>query len=141
MIEQAKQGREIVFKGSTFCLEKELLYYKTRNCQEMVLPISVRKIVLKMGHSIPWAGHLGRCKMYRISKHFFWSEMTKDISEFCKTCPECQCTAPRGPLKAPLMPLPVTENPFQHLGMDIVGPLERSKAGNKYMLVICDHAS
>ncbi|XP_073726116.1 uncharacterized protein [Misgurnus anguillicaudatus] len=143
MVEQAKQGRDMVlFKGSTFCLMNELLYRKTQNRQQMVLPMSVCKVVLRLGHSIPWAGHLGRRKMHhRISRHFFWPGMTKDIAEFCKICPECQCTALRGPPKAPLMPLPIIDVPFQRLGMDIVGPLERSKAGNKYMLVICDYGS
>lgn len=31
--------------------------------------------------------------------------------------------------------------PFQRIGMDIVGPVERSKSGNRFMLVITDYAT
>lgn len=72
MIENAKQCKEMFFKGSSFCLENDLLYRKTRNVPQMVLPMNVRNMVMKMGNTIPWAGHLGRRKMYhRIGKHFF----------------------------------------------------------------------
>lgn len=109
------QSREITFfKGSTFCPENELLHCKTQNGQQMVLPMSVRNMVLKIGHSISWDSHLGSRKMYhQISKHFFLPGMTQDIAEFCKTCPEHQYSAPHCPPKASLMALPVIEVPFQ----------------------------
>ena len=31
--------------------------------------------------------------------------------------------------------------PFQRIAMDLVGPLPRSRSGNKYILVICDYAT
>ena len=31
--------------------------------------------------------------------------------------------------------------PFSRIAMDIVGPLLRSRSGNKYLLVICDYAT
>jgi len=39
------------------------------------------------------------------------------------------------------MPLPVIDEPFERIAMDIVGPLPRSKSGNKYILVVCDYAT
>lgn len=38
-----------------------------------------------------------------------------------------------------MCPLPVYEEPFSHIAMDIVGPLVTSSSMNKYMLVICDY--
>ncbi|XP_048881447.1 uncharacterized protein LOC125748837 [Brienomyrus brachyistius] len=108
----------------------------------MVVPQEVRGVVLDLGHSIPWAGHLGRQKtVSRVSRYFYWPNMAKDIAEFCKTCPECQKTASRCAPKVPLEPLPVVGTPFEQLGMDVVGPLERSRAGNRFMLVITDYAT
>ena len=43
--------------------------------------------------------------------------------------------------RAPLMPLPVIDEPFEYIAMDIVGPLPRSNSGNKYVLVVCDYAT
>ena len=38
-----------------------------------------------------------------------------------------------------MVPLPVIEEPFQRIAMDIVGPLPRSRQGHRYILVICDY--
>ena len=59
----------------------------------------------------------------------------------CKRCPECQKASQKRVHRAPLIPLPVMEAPFQRMAMDIVGPLPRSRSGNKYILVICDYAT
>ena len=40
-----------------------------------------------------------------------------------------------------MIPIPVVGQPFEKIAMDIVGPLERSKSGNRYVLVICDYAT
>ena len=42
---------------------------------------------------------------------------------------------------APLISLPIVEEPFQRFAMDIVGPLPRSRSGIRYILVICDYAT
>ena len=43
--------------------------------------------------------------------------------------------------RAPLVSLPSIEVPFTRIAMDIVGPLERSRTGNRYILVISDYAT
>lgn len=68
--------------------------------------------------------------------------MYMDLVEFCRTCPECQLTAPgQKGNRVPLVPMPIIEVPFRRIGMDIVGPLERSRRGNRYILVIVDYAT
>ena len=110
--------------------------------EQLVLPTSCRKAVLQLAHAIPLAGHLGRKKTaQRILQRFYWPNMFKDAAEFCTTCQECQKTAPGKKIVAPLIPLPIIEEPFQRIAMDIVGPLPRSYNGNKYVLVICDYAT
>lgn len=42
------------------------------------------------------------------------------------------------PTKALLQTLPIVGTSFERFGMDVVGPVEKSKAGNCYMLVITD---
>lgn len=39
--------------------------------------------------------------------------------------------------KAPLHPLPVVDEPFKKVAIDIVGPLPRTKRGQKYILDFC----
>ena len=95
-----------------------------------------------MGHSIPWAGHLGLPKTYaRIAARFFWPRMYKDVQEYCRACSECQLTSKYTASPYPLQPLPCIDIPFSRIAMDIVGPLERTQSGFKYILVVCDYAT
>lgn len=101
-----------------------------------------RDIVLTLGHSIPWAGHLGKHKTTaRIKHHFYWPGLSLDVAQFCRSCPQCQKTSLRGRTRAPLQPLPIITTPLERLGMDIVGLVEKSKSGNRYMLVITDYGT
>uniref|UniRef100_A0A8C7YR87 Gypsy retrotransposon integrase-like protein 1 n=1 Tax=Oryzias sinensis TaxID=183150 RepID=A0A8C7YR87_9TELE len=120
------------------CIENGILYQQ----HGAVKPHDVRDTILSLGHSIPWAGHLGKNKtLARIQRWFHWPGLQKDVTNFCKSCPQCQKTSSRYPPKAPLQPLPLISTPFERLGMDIVGPVERSKCGNRFMLVITDYAT
>lgn len=40
-----------------------------------------------------------------------------------------------------MVPLPIIDEPFSRIVMDMVGPIPRSKAGYRYMLMICDYAT
>ena len=61
--------------------------------------------------------------------------------EFCQTCIKCQKSASRKVPPAPPLPLPVDSEPFKCVAMNLVGPLPRSKSGNKHILVLCDYAT
>ena len=37
--------------------------------------------------------------------------------------------------------MPLIDQPFQQMAMDVVGPLPRTRSGNKYILTICDYAT
>ena len=110
--------------------------------EQLVLPTQCRKAVLQLAHDIPLAGHLGRQKTaHRVLQRFYWPGLYKDVGEYCKACPECQKACSRRVPSAPLIPLPVIDKPFKRIAMNNVGPLPRSHAGNKYVLVICDYAT
>ena len=42
---------------------------------------------------------------------------------------------------APLVPMSIVDSPFERIAMDIVGPLPRSRSGNRFVLVVCDYAT
>ena len=64
-----------------------------------------------------------------------------DVEEFCRSCPTCQKTSQHRVSRAPLIPLPIISKPFSRIAMDIVGPLPRSKSGNRDVLVISDYTT
>ena len=110
--------------------------------EQLVLPQSCRQTVLEVAHQIPLAGHLGKNKTAdRVRQRFYWPTLFKDVEYLCKSCAECQkCSTRRGP-RAPMVPLPIVQEPFKRIAMDVVGPLPRSRSGNRFILVICDYAT
>uniref|UniRef100_A0A3B3HBU1 Gypsy retrotransposon integrase-like protein 1 n=1 Tax=Oryzias latipes TaxID=8090 RepID=A0A3B3HBU1_ORYLA len=123
-------------------LDNDILYIQGETGKRLVVPTGCRSVVLHLAHTVPWAGHLGHLKTYaRLAKRFYWPGMFKDVRDFCASCPQCQLTSLNKVKQAPLHPLPVISTPFQRIAMDIVGPLEKSSSGNKYILVICDYAT
>ncbi len=98
---------------------------------QIVIPQSLCQLVLQTAHDT--SGHMGVKKMYKLLlKRFFWPKLKHDVSKYIKFCHRCQLTGkPNQSLKpAPLYPIPVISQPFEHLIVDCVGPLPRSKAGN-----------
>ena len=67
--------------------------------------------------------------------------MFRDVAKYSHRCPECQRTAKGSQRKVPLISLPVMEEPFERIAMDVVGPLPRSRRGHQYILVVCDYAT
>uniref|UniRef100_A0A667ZA24 Gypsy retrotransposon integrase-like protein 1 n=1 Tax=Myripristis murdjan TaxID=586833 RepID=A0A667ZA24_9TELE len=105
---------------------------------QMVLPTKFRTAVLKIAHDNV-AGHMGVKKTYnRLLQHFFWPRLKRDVSTYIKTCHTCQTTSkPNQTIKpAPLYPIPAVSQPFEHLIIDCVGPLPRSKSGCSYLLTV-----
>ena len=63
--------------------------------------------------------------------------MYNDTKEYVKYCDKCQRRGQKGG-KSYLNPIRVGE-PFERIGIDFVGPLERTRKGNKYILVVTDY--
>lgn len=109
---------------------------------QVVLPKQLRKTVLELAHDRPLAGHLGLEKTkQRILSSFYWPELFSDVKKHCQTYDICQKTAKRTNQKVPMVTTPIINEPFTKIAMDIVGPLNRTKSGKKYILTIIDHST
>ena len=64
--------------------------------------------------------------------------MKQDVTLFCKTCHTCQMVGKPNQVipPAPLLPIPVIEEPFSRVIVDCVGPLPKTKSGSEYLLTI-----
>ena len=106
---------------------------------QIVVPSKYRAEVISLAHDHPWAGHLGiRKTRYRLLKHYFWPGVLNDVASYCRSCETCQIVGKPNikPDKAPLMPIPASEEPFSRVIVDCVGPLPKSKHGFQYLLTI-----
>ncbi len=131
-----------------FALIKERLYRVTQDAQskevttQLLVPRSRREMIFQAAHCTPMAGHLGEAKTReRIMARFFWPGIHENVRRWCAACRECQLVNPPATAKAPLRPLPLMEVPFERIGMDLIGPLERSARGHRFALVLVDYAT
>src|SRR5207248_3963614 len=91
-----------------------------------------------MMHNYPTGGHFGKDATHnKISTRFWWKGMYKDIEDYIKRCDSCQRRGNKGG-SGYLNPIKVGK-PIERIGIDFVGPLEQTKNGNKYILVVTDY--
>ena len=66
--------------------------------------------------------------------------MTKDVVEYVRACEDCQKCKRVPKIKRKYINYPKT-NRFRTVHMDIVGPLQTSSKGNRYLLTVMDRFS
>ena len=68
--------------------------------------------------------------------------MKNDVQECVKACPKCFVSNPKRSKEAPSVnPIPVPAKIWSLVGIDIIGPLQETTSGNKYIVAITDHFS
>ena len=135
------QQATIKRKARYFIVLNDQLY--KRNKENPNRPIKVVKEsevedVLYHVHSDPLAGHFSVDETYRRVKiRYYWPQMFNDVRRYVQTCDECQRRG-KNRRTEPLHPIKVGQ-PFDRLGMDIVGPLPKTKNGNMYIVVATEY--
>jgi len=128
-------------KSRYFIIINDQLYKKNKNNSNR--PIKVVKEnevedVLHHTHSDPLAGHFSLDETYRrIKIRYYWPQMYADARKYVQTCDECQRRG-KNKRNEPLHPIKVGQ-PFDRLGMDIVGPLPKTIRGNMYIVVATEY--
>ena len=61
--------------------------------------------------------------------------MTKEVHRYCDRCLTCAKCKPRAKSRAPQQSF-TSGNPMQRIHIDVVGPLPRSRRGNRYILIV-----
>ncbi|KAK8772700.1 hypothetical protein V5799_024055 [Amblyomma americanum] len=123
-----KEGR--LFRETEANGKKKLLY---------VMPKSMRKSLCVKFHDLE--GHFGLDRtIAKISETYWFPGMRRYVREHIRRCFECLiCNVPSGKKKGLLNPIPPGRRPFESIHADHLGPLVRSKKGNKYILVVIDN--
>lgn len=94
--------------------------------------------ILYNTHSDPLAGHFSIEETFRrIKLRYYWPQMFDSIRKYIRTCDACQKRG-KNERHEPLHPIKIGE-PFERLGMDIVGPLPVTARGNKYIVVATEY--
>ncbi len=112
---------------------KKMIVDWEERVEVVVVPKEFREAVLLLGHEK--GGHLGGDKVLKmISKRFIWPGMAKEVLGHCRACPTCQKKSKFVPRKAPAVERPILSEPFEHVAIDLVGPLPKGKGGCRFLL-------
>nr|XP_027218239.1 uncharacterized protein LOC113810791 [Penaeus vannamei] len=106
---------------------------------QVVVPTCYRPKVISLAHDLG-GGHLGIKKtLDKVLRYFYWPGVTSDVTRYCRTCDICQRVGKPNQVipPAPLKPIPAFEEPFSRVIIDCVGPLPRTKSGNRFYLPSC----
>ena len=123
----------------TFEVRNGKLYRRKKNGKILrVLKEGETDAILFMTHNHETGGHFGMDTTYnKIADKYYWKGMYDNIKKYIKSCDTCQRRGQKGG-KSYLNPIEVGE-PFERIGIDFVGPLERTKRRNRYILVVTDY--
>ena len=121
--------------------ERELLCYEADGdaYPRLFLPPTWRDHALRQVHDAPGGGHRGKEGTFRkLQQQFWWPGMRNSADQWVDQCGVCgQLRGPNPNIRAPLWPIEESA-PLQRLAVDVVGPLPRTRAGNRYILTMID---
>ncbi|TPX51269.1 hypothetical protein SeLEV6574_g00360 [Synchytrium endobioticum] len=107
--------------------------------QQLLIPASIRMLILENFHDSPLCGHLGRDRTYvKMRERFYWPNMKNSISTYIQHCLPCTLSKRRVNLyNRPLQPTR-PDGPFAKVCIDLVGPFPQTADGKKYICCITD---
>ncbi|KAL0151794.1 hypothetical protein M9458_052945 [Cirrhinus mrigala] len=109
---------------------------------KIYVPRSLRPHLLGTAHGSPGSGHPGSKRtLSLLQNRYWWPSMRRDTIRYVQSCSVCaKSNSPRMLPAGKLVPLPIPERPWSHLGVDFVSDLPSSE-GNTCILVIVDRFS
>jgi len=136
-----KEQRAIKRQSKFFTIKNNLLYKNDRRDKNNVLRVlQMHEIepILFLTHNHPTGAHFGTDIMFnKIRDIYYWPQMYEQIRNYVKACDNCQR---RGKSKNTDLLHPIeVKDPFQQIGIDIVGPLPITPRENRYIVVATDY--
>lgn len=125
--------KNIILPGSTKSISCDISTGKYRP----YLPEKFRRQIFDVIHGLSHPGKKTTRKM--ITSRYLWSGMNKDINDWCKTCIACQKSKVQRHIISPVGNFMPAQR-FEHLHIDIVGPLPISQ-GKRYLITIIDRCT
>ena len=142
-LQTAYQHDKSAFKNSTQ-LTDGIRYLTDRNgTKRIYIPedaTSLQQSILQLHHDSAAAGHLGVDKtLASILRFFYWPRIAATVRDYVSSCDDCQHNKPTNSQPAGLLqPLPIPEQPWQHISMDLITQLPRTKDGWDSIFVVVD---
>lgn len=132
-------------KLDRYKIENDLLYHRnkyspqsTERIWTLVVPSELREQVLKEEHDEQ--AHQGTWKVANRIKHmYYWPDMVESIYQYIRKCSICRCSKPSNEnCRTPIGQFRDPKSVGRLLSIDFMGPLPRSKQGNRFIFVAID---
>ncbi|KAL0151694.1 hypothetical protein M9458_052993 [Cirrhinus mrigala] len=96
---------------------------------KIYVPRSLRHNLLGTAYGSPGSGHPGSKRtLSLLQNHYWWPSMRRDTIRYVQSCSVCAMSnSPRMLPAGKLVPLPIPERPWSHLGVDFVSDLPSSE--------------
>jgi hypothetical protein len=131
--ESSLQVQQVSVQGST------LLCDMSGQRIRPLVPAEMRKTVFLEVHGLSHPGI--RATKRLISSRFVWRGCASDVAAWSRECLGCARGKTAVHVKSEVMPIEIPANKFQHVHVDIVGPLPTSATGYSYLLTCIDRTS
>jgi hypothetical protein len=108
---------------------------------QLVVPHGMYHEAMREVHDERLTGaHLGLKKtLKKLQQRYWWPKYRRDVEYWIKSCEKCGQQKPHEQQHiGEMLNVPVGK-PWDVIGMDILGPTEPTKNGNRYMLVFMDY--
>lgn len=139
------QNRKEVLKndGTTTVIEDGLLCKKalTDEAIQTVVPECYKRTILFHGLCSTFAGHPETRKMYAVRRRtYYWLFMASNVHEFLFKWELCRQHRPSQKYRRRLLLFP-PRNAIEFAAFNILGPLEKAKEGNRFIVLMTDRCS
>jgi hypothetical protein len=128
-VEESKRARK---RAASYYWKEQKLFFKDLYVPK---PEERRSLVIQMHEDL---GHLSEQRLLtEICRRYFWHCRTEDVKSVVRSCQQCQLVKSEESLRfgdERLKSIPVYDL-FYRVAMDTAGPLPKTKAGNKYILM------
>lgn len=107
---------------------------------QLVIPATLREEILKENHDK--AGHYGiERTLQKILRTSYWPNIRKNTRDYVQKCIPCQKYKAANTKPAGLVLTPATNQRFEVISIDLIGPLPETEEGYRWILVIEDIAT
>jgi Integrase core domain/Integrase zinc binding domain len=110
-------------------------------CEQILVPRSLRPIVLHLEHHQKSIGHPGVTKMFATMRKRYFGEICTRTLKRVRQCTPCAKNRVQERKRVSMMKMFPANEPPEFVAIDILGPLPKTVHGNRFLLVILDRFS
>ena len=131
-------------KDSKYCYTPDRLLARRKEKEgyrdRIVVPETLKAFVLGQHHNLPLHAHQGRERMLKmIASRYYWPGMQHDVKRWTQSCDSCVRRKTTRKVHAGLTTETLATEPWEVVGIDLVGECLETTNKNKWILTITDH--